>query len=520
VRWRKASCASKGDACEVALPRSSYDVVIVGRDLAGTVAGALLSLRGLRVLAIASPEDPAVTPPRPGQQQSPQDRYTLGPYVLPTAPMAFVGAEAPAIHRLVAELNLVQIFRRRLEPNRPSFQLLFPDARIDVDDELYHALERELPGSALVHEQATTAVSEISQALDAILQEEPMLPPEGFWDRRDGKRVASRLPDDTIDPLAAPFASLPPTTVAILRGLHEVPARFASDLADPGAIALARASELWRRGSFRIDGGREGLRALFLDRLRALGGEHRPELRVERLVVRRGRVVGVETGSAEGEIGAEHVVASMRADLLPSLFGDEKPGKRLVELASMKPSLFRYLLHFVVPLDVLPDALARVAFSVRDPAAPHSGANALMLHLQDGYGQHAVLTAEALTEDASPEALARLRKGVRAHVDALLPFVARHFLCVHSPNDGIAPEGVTETAPPPRPLEPLWSVPTPRLLGVCGLGYDLGIKGLLLAGRQTLPGLGVEGELEAALRVAKLVAGASKKRDAAAGGIG
>jgi phytoene dehydrogenase-like protein len=500
----------------VALPRSSYDVVIVGRDLAGTVAGALLSLRGLRVLAIASSEDPPVTPPRPGQQQAPsQDRYTLGPYVLPTAPMAFVGAEAPAIHRLVAELNLVQIFRRRLEPNRPSFQLLFPDARIDVDDELYHALERELPGSALVHEQATAAVSEISQALDAILQEEPMLPPEGFWDRRDGKRVASRLPDDAIDPLAAAFASLPPATAAILRAFHDLPACFTCDLAEPGAIARARASELWRRGSFRIDGGREGLRGLFLDRFRALGGEHRPELRAERLVVRRSRVVGVDVGGAEGEIGAEHVLASFRADLLPALFGDEKPGKRLLEMAAMKPALFRYLLHFVVPLDVLPDALARVAFSVRDPAAPHTGANALMLHLQDGYGQHAVLTAEALTDDASPEALARLRVGVRAHVDALLPFVARHFLCVHSPNDGVAPEGVSEAAPPPRPLEPLWAVPSPRLLGVCGLGYDLGVKGLMLAGRQTLPGLGVEGELEAAFRAAKLIAGTSKKRDAA-----
>ncbi len=298
--------------------------------------------------------------------------------------MAFVGAEAPAIHRLVAELNLVQIFRRRLEPNRPSFQLLFPDARIDVDDELYHALERAQQGSALVHEQATAAVSEISLALDAIVQEEPMLPPEGFWDRRDGKRVASRLPDDAIDPLAAAFASLPPATAAILRALHDLPARFTCDLVEPGAIARARASELWRRGSFRIDGGREGLRALFLDRMRALGGEHRPELRAERLVVRRGRVVGVEVGGAEGEIGAEHVLASFRADLLPGLFGDEKPGKRLLEMAAMKPALsHRYLLHFVVPLDVLPDARSRAWRSPRcEPTAPALARTRSCLHLR------------------------------------------------------------------------------------------------------------------------------------------
>ena len=148
-----------------------------------------------------------------------------------------------------------------------------------------------------------------------------------------------------------------------------------------------------------------------------------------------------------------------------------------------------------------------------DPSAPLAGDNALLLHLQDGYGQHAVLTAEALTPDASPAALATLRSGIRAHLDRLLPFVSRHLLCVHSPNDGVPPEGVTESAPPPRALEPMWSSDGPRVLGVCGTPYDTGCRGLWLAGRQALSGLGLEGELEASLRVAKLVSSAARKRE-------
>ena len=495
------------------MPRSSYDVVVLGRDLAATVAGALLSQRGLRVLAVSGPSDPAAPIAAQGHATVASDRYTLGPYVLPTAPMPFVGVEAPGIRKIVTELNLVQLFRRRIEQNRPTFQLLYPDVRIDFDDDLHHALEREAAGALPVWEQLRKGLSETSLALESILAEEVMLPPDGFWDRRDGKRVASRLPDDTSDPVAAAVAGLDARTAAIVRGLIELPARFHADVAAPGAISTARCAELWQRGSFRVDGGREGLRGLFVDRLRALGGEHRPELRVERLLFRRGRLTGVDVGAPEGEIGCEQAIVGLSADTLLPLFGDEKPPKRLVEAAALRPALYRYLLHFVVPLDVLPDALSRVAFSVLDPSAPLAGDNALLLHLQDGYGQHAVLTAEALTPDASPAALATLRSGIRAHLDRLLPFVSRHLLCVHSPNDGVPPEGVTESAPPPRALEPMWSSDGPRVLGVCGTPYDTGCRGLWLAGRQALSGLGLEGELEASLRVAKLVSSAARKRE-------
>jgi hypothetical protein len=494
-------------------------VLLIGRDLATTVAGTLLAQRGLRVMAVAAPGDPTPPTRAAGQPPAPADRYGVGPYVLPLAPMPLVGAEAPGIRKIVADLNLVQLFRRRIEPNRPSYQLLYPDARIDVDDELHHALEREVPGALPAWEKLAATLDETSGALESILAEEVMIPPDGFWDRRDGKRVASRLPDPGADPIATATTGLDARAASVLRALVTLPARFHGDVADPSVVTLARAADLWRRGSFRMDGGYEGLRTLFLDRLRALGGEHRPELRASAIQIRRGRIVAVDVGPPEGEIGCEQAIVGVSAEALLPLFEGERPPRRLVEAAAHRPALFRYLLHLVVPLDVLPDALSRVAFSVLDPDGPLSGHNALRLHLQDGYGQHAVLSAEALTPDPSPAALAELRAGIRRHLTTLLPFVDRHLLCVHSPHDGLPPEKIDESAmheplPAPRPLDPLWTAEEPRLLGVCGLPYDSGLKGLWLAGRQSLPGLGLEGELEAGLRVARLVVGAAKKRDA------
>jgi len=55
---------------------SFYDVVVLGGDLAATVAGAVLAHRGFRVLVAGVPVE---------------ERYSIGSYVLPRAPLAFVG---------------------------------------------------------------------------------------------------------------------------------------------------------------------------------------------------------------------------------------------------------------------------------------------------------------------------------------------------------------------------------------------------------------------------------------------
>jgi hypothetical protein len=478
-------------------------VVVLGADLAATVAGAVLAHRGFRVLAAGVPVE---------------ERYSVGPYVLPRAPLALVGIESPALKRVVGELNLVQLLRRRLEPNRPAYQLLLPDHRIDVGDDLAREVARELPDAAAVLDGTSARLGEVSTALESILSQDLVLPPEGFWDRRDANRVGARLPDDEAD-LEAPLAPAHP-----LRMLARLPARFAADLADPGAVATARLGDLHRRGTFRLDGGRQGLRALLLERLRTHSGEVRPELQPRAIEIRRGRVAGVAFAGRAEPVGCTHVVCGMGADRVAALVseGGGEPPRRLAEAAALKPAYHRYLLHLVAPLDALPDALALLAFSVRDPAASLEGANALALHLADGYGQHAVLSVEALAPDPAPAALAALRAGILAHLDALLPFVAPHLLLVHSPHDGAPPEGdgaSGHAAPPPVPLDPMWAVPRPRSLGVGGVTHSTGVRNLLLASRQVLPGLGLEGELQAGWSAARLVLSKERKRDAVKGAI-
>jgi hypothetical protein len=475
-------------------------VVVLGGDLAATVAGAVLAHRGFRVLVAGV---------------SVEERYSVGPYMLPRAPLAFVGAESPALRRVVGELNLVQILRRRLEPNRPAFQLILPDHRIDVGDGVSAEIARELPDALADFEAGSARIAEISTALESILGQDLILPPDGFWDRRDASRVGARLPDDAAD-LAAPLAADHP-----LRAVDRLPAAFAADLSAPGAVATARLSDLHRRGTFRLDGGRQGLRALLLDRLRTHSGEVRPDLQARAIQVRRGRVAGVSFDGQDEAVGCTHVLCGMGADRVAALLDGESVPRRLADAAAIAPSHHRYHLHLVAPLDALPDALGRLAFAVRDPAAPLEGANALALHLADGYGQHAVLSVEALATDATPTALAVLRREILLHLDALLPFVERHLLLVHSPHDGLPAERTSEphAATPSVAMDPVWRFAGPRALGVSGVPHATGVRNLLLASRQLLPGLGLEGELQAGWAAARLVLARERKRDLVKGAV-
>src|SRR5205085_2095747 len=65
----------------------------------------------------------------------------------------------------------------------------------------------------------------------------------------------------------------------------------------------------------------------------------------------------------------------------------------------------------------------------------------------------------------------------------------------------------------PLPMDPLWSLPAPRPLGLCGFAHSTGVKNLLLASRQILPGLGFEGELVAGWVATRIVSARLGRRE-------
>jgi hypothetical protein len=105
------------------------------------------------------------------------------------------------------------------------------------------------------------------------------------------------------------------------------------------------------------------------------------------------------------------------------------------------------------------------------------------------------------------EPLAALRDKLMARLEELMPFSGEHVLATHSPH--IGGEGLD-----PTPAEPLYTSTLPAALGVGGLPYDAGVKGVTPASAQNLPGLGLEGAFAAGWSAARIASGAAgKKKD-------
>ena len=477
------------------MPSSFYDVIVLGNDLAGLIAGTLCARRGLRVLVV----DAGATPP---------ERYDVPPSSLPRTAQSFVGDSSPAVRRVVAELNFIQLVKRKLAAYRPSFQVVLPDARIEVaadPDALGRELARELPDEKAALEAAFARAADVSRVLEPVLGQDVSFPPDGFWEKREIARSDSRLPspdDDLLPGVAEGHRA---------RALLALPAAFSLPL-DPRArapVAVLRAFDLWRRGASRLEGGVEALRAMLVEKLRT---QHAGELRSARfkgLASKWGRVQGVLVGDRDELVGAQQVICALPAGEIAALLG-EKPPRRVAQAdRGLRPTAHRMTLHVAVAGTGIPEGISPATFVVVDPGAPLVGDNAFALHLGEPDDENRVVVSLVANVAAEPEdlpaAMAELRPKLLERLEEIMPFSREHILLAHAPQ---------LDEPVVAPAEPLYTSTLPSALGVGALPYDLGPRGLIAANCQNLLGLGAEGAFAAGWSAARIVShAAGKKKD-------
>lgn len=99
------------------MPSNTYDLIVLGDDLASLVCATLCARRGMRTLVLGS-ERPA--------------RYALGPHKLPIEPVVWPMVTGSAGERILKELHGEMALRRKLREPRIAAQWVAPDFRIDL----------------------------------------------------------------------------------------------------------------------------------------------------------------------------------------------------------------------------------------------------------------------------------------------------------------------------------------------------------------------------------------------------
>jgi phytoene dehydrogenase-like protein len=496
--------------------RNFYDVIVIGTQLGPLLTAALLARRGFRVLLIAHDDLPWT--------------YSLDEYRFQQEPFMFSGADSPAVRRVLSELSLTQDFRRRTAPHDPYFQVVLPRHRIDFTGNAVafgRELEREFHDVRRPIEAFYTVAERCNQELDKLVGTEKLtLPPETFFERRELASAAVHNPFSRARGPVTLFGDMPPSHPFRLAVMGQV--RWASDLdlAEPSSLQVVRLHASWTRGTLAIDGGLEGLKGLVLDRIARHSGDVRHDLSADRILTRRGRVAGVRMTGQEEITGCTFVVLGADAHHIPRLIDEKDLGRAFVaRLAQVRPTAVRYTLNLVVESRVMPEGMARNLIYISDPAAPLMEENLLRIEASGvPSGELRTLCIGALlpvgkAQDRSY--LEGMRGRILARVRWLVPFLDQHLVAVDSPYDGLPVQdrrrgrevalGDKWIRSPSR-MPTIFRVDPPGPLDVTGLHHRTGLKNLVLACRQVVPGLGIEGEFLTALGAARIITKSDRRK--------
>lgn len=498
-----------------------YDVCVVGSQLGGVVAGALLARRGFRVLHVAH-DDPGF-------------HYVDQGYVLPFGPVVVPSPRhSPAAETVLSELGLMTDLSRALAPSDPDLQLLLPRHRVDLsrDPALLRAeLRREWPKDADALEAGFATLGTLFDFAGFFLRAAPPLPPEGFGERRTVKKavkLASSAPGAPLEPVgsARPFPEL---------GDHElvqsvqVAHRFLTYLdGEPSPLSLVRLLGGAFRGTNRLPGGQGTLREMVRRRI----AESRGELRggpgepavATGFEMDGNRVTAVRLADSPDAHVARAYIAATDADRLLRLLPAEVRGsKEAAELSRIEVRRQLLTLNLIVKQTALPPALGENVLSLRDASGGDGLDNAIFLQVLparrdakkdkgvagEAVSDERVVCASAFIPGATHdrEALRQAAARIREAVADAIPFFERHLVAESAP---LLADVARANLPP---VHPLYAGDLESTLGVTGLPVRGPWKNLFFAGREVLPGLGLEGEFYAGIQAAGHVSAALGRKD-------
>jgi hypothetical protein len=438
--------------------RRVYDAIVLGPDVGGAAAGALLARRGLRVLLAPLTRIGGA-------------RESEG-WLLPAShPMIPPLRQLPAASAAIDDLGLGQDLVRQAASTAGAFQLLGEKLRLSLPAEQERRrseLLRELgEEGAQRAEQGLDALEGLGRPWDPFLIEPPPYPPRGFFERRKLRKtlpVAPPLPDGLIgEALAAvaPFA--------------------AQAVGDAAPEATARLGAALLRAPLRLWGGAAQLGELLREKALASSAELLYDQPSHLVLERKGVVL--QLGGAE--VRASALILACDSKVVASICSTGgRTERRLAEEAQMPVQRKVALAHFVVRAEGLPLALEEAALLLGQPGGPLAIA-ALPARKVKGEAQGERLLTVARVVDAAESDGPRLIESIRAALEPVLPFFDRHIVHQEADLELALPHPIFAPREDGEPLglRPQSEAHDRALFASSGVYPGFGLEGQLLAAR-------------------------------------
>jgi phytoene dehydrogenase-like protein len=446
-----------------------WDAVVVGTALPGLVAAVRLCMHGARVLVL-------------------EEEQAAGAFPGLREPFHLTGAGGSSVlGTCLQALGSALIDRRRFDPDPVAYQVVLPEARVDVGES--KLLAGELVAWGLAEPDAARsllrALAECSAAEREAMLGAPLVP---------GRRLprAALRPSAGVPPPPAPPPRHARGLPAEVRGATgrlgaflRAQMRALSNLggSEPSPEAAARLLGLALEGGARCRSADAGLRGLLRRRIETLYGEFRPLAGRFRLVSASKQPAIEPEDAKELWLGRALVLNAPHAALAGCL--DQEPTPSFLQETAATHR--RLSLHLRAAREVVPEGMAQRLVWVGDPERPIEGTNLVCVQrwLPGRERDRVDLVASAVVAADEPDLEAR-RTEIEAALRSLMPFADERLERQAVPEARWDTDAWLSDPPPggawPAEIEPRLSSRPPLFslerAGVAGLG----VEGELLLG--------------------------------------
>lgn len=432
---------------------TAYDVIVIGSGLSGLISAALLANNGLRVTVICD-----------GERSS---TYEKKGYVFNDRSLPITGLESGPLGSVFAEIGLPkQVFRRDGIP----FQVVLPDERINVyeekeifRDELRRCFPRDFDRVSSFYNHMADLYASITPVMETDPFSFRLFLPKGV--RKGSRPVSDAISRTSQNQMFKAFIG------AQLSSFSNLSAPFSS-------IAASSILESSKNGIYYLQGGGDGLNAILMKKIRALGGSiTQAEVKD---IARNGNRWLVRT--KDEAFSGRTVIGAIDAVNFRNLFLDGRK-KYLKNAERIEKSFYLLTVNLGIKEAGIPAGMAENVLMLRDYKREYSSDNLLFLQMGPSANEKRSIsvTCKVPKDDYSrKERLREITERMLEGVQDLCPFIDRHL-------------EVLDINLPDTLEDGLYSTSLKQRMGVGVLPHEIVRGEILFAGPEVFPSLGFDG---------------------------
>jgi len=340
-----------------------FDVAIIGTELAGLVAGALLVKRKFTVLVIDVESQ---------KRQVKRDGYTLAPF-----PGLFFGfGQGQIFSEIFTELGIPFLEKKRFELADPAYQVVMPDVRLAVKqgrEELYRLLQNEFGADAASIMSMLGECDRYASVVRSLLGQEVIYPAYSLRERYRLNRACGALGADFKDGAGMDFDQflqgypLSPAGRAFLESQFQ----FLSPVypEDPSLFFAAFVLAAANKGIFKVDGGIKVLEDICKERISSYRGVLHRTAEIESIEF--GRINEIKLAETKEAIRCKKFLVSTNIENFFSRFSEKSIKGGFGEKLALQPHrAHEFTLYVAIDANVVPVGMDENVILLSDPTQP------------------------------------------------------------------------------------------------------------------------------------------------------